>query len=73
MKTKLLKKLRDKHCIVSATIRVLNTLYSVKPLHVFPNGIDENDMVKWCMYSFDKAKEKQRELILESLKKIQKK
>lgn len=73
MKVKLLKKLRDKHCIVFATIRVLTTLYSVKPLHVFQNGIDENDMVKWCTYSFDKAKEKQRELILKSLNKYKNK
>jgi len=72
MKTKLLKKLREKHCIVTAKIRVLTTLYSVKPLHKFPAGIDEPDMVKWYSYSHNEAKTKQRELILESLKKYTK-
>ena len=73
MKVKLLKKLRNKHCIVSATIRVLTILYSVRPLHVFTNGVDEPDMVKWCTYSYEEARIKQRELILESLKKYKNK
>jgi predicted RecB family nuclease len=69
MKTKLLKKLRDKHMIVSTHIRVLTKIYSVKPLHKFPNGRDEVDMVEWCTYSYSEALKKQRELILKSLKK----
>lgn len=71
MKTKLLKKLRKKHEIVQATIRVITKLYSVKPLHKFINGIDENDMVEWCTYKYSIANLKQRELILKSVKKWQ--
>lgn len=69
MKTKLLKKLRKKHEIVQATIRVLTKLYSVKPLHKFIGKRDENDMVEWCTYRYSEAVKKQNELILKSLKK----
>jgi len=72
MRIKLLKKLRKKHEIVTATIRVLTTLYSVKPLHVIHNGFDEPDMVEWYTYSYNEAKTKQMELILNSLKKYNK-
>ncbi len=71
MKTKLLKKLRHKHAIVSAKIRLLTTLYSVKPLNEFEGKKDELDMVKWHTYSYEAAKNKQRELILQSLKNFQ--
>lgn len=66
MKTKLLRKLRQKHTIYSCTIDVIKEIYSVSPLNRY-KGDDPQDAI-WCSYSYNNAKEKQRELILESLK-----
>jgi len=67
MKTKLLKKLRKEHAIVGHEVHVIKYMYSIKSLHYYRNGEDWNP--KWGSYSFEGAKAKQRELILESVKK----
>ncbi len=65
MKTKLLKKLRDRHQIVWCAIDIIKVLYSVKPLNRYRTGDPED--AKWCSRSYDNAVKKQRELILQSL------
>jgi hypothetical protein len=65
MKTKLLRKLREKHHIVCCTVDVIRTLYSVTPLNHY-RGNNPGD-AEWCTFGYDRAKEKQRELILQSL------
>ena len=65
MKVKLLKKLRKKHQIRCCTVDVIKTLYSVTPLNHYKGG-DPGDAT-WCSYGYDRAVEKQRELILASL------
>lgn len=67
MKVKLLKKLRKKHQIRRQEVHLIKILYSVTPLHKC-RGCNEFE-VPFSTYSLSEAKKKQRELILNSLKK----
>lgn len=68
MKTKLLRKLRKEYSICSCTIDVIKTIYSVSPLNRYRNG-DPQDAA-WCSFSYENAVIKQRELILEHIKRL---
>ena len=65
MKAKLLRKLREKHQIRCCTVDIIRTLYSVTPLHHY-KGDNPGD-AEFCTYGYNRAVEKQRELILASL------
>ncbi len=65
MRTRILKKLRDKWVIVGSTIHVIKYVYSVKPLSRHPRGCPED--AEWFTYSYESAVLKQREMILSDL------
>lgn len=55
--------------IMGQTVHVFKYIYSVKPLHSYSNGEEFNP--EWGSYSLDEARKKQRELILNSVRKYQ--
>lgn len=67
MKIKLLKKLRKKHQIREQEVHIIKILYSVTPLHRCWKCNEFE--IPFSTYSYKEAKKKQRELILDSLKK----
>ena len=65
MRTKLLRRLRNKHQIRSQTVHVIKTMYSVTPLHKCV-GCNEFE-VPFATYSYKEAVKRQRELILDKV------
>ena len=66
MKTKLLKKLRNKFCVMSQDIDIIKTVYSVKGLDRYTEGDPTN--AKFYSWDYKDAEKKSEELILRRIK-----
>ncbi len=67
MKTKLLRRLRKKWRIVTATIHVIKEVYSLKPLSYHQRGNPHE--AEWFCYQYKQAVERQRMEILKEARK----